>query len=84
MSSMSTSDPNSTAPATGLNVSPFCIHLQSKKNFFRTSPAMEEDDYLDASRHCWCRLTMQALGPDKERAAPDDCRAGRACFQGIL
>ncbi|MDZ4774214.1 MAG: hypothetical protein SGI72_13875 [Planctomycetota bacterium] len=74
----------SNAAHSGLNVSPFCTHLQSKKNYFRSTPAMEEDDYLDASRHCWCRLTMQAMGPDKERAAPDDCRSGRACFRGIL
>ena len=70
--------------AAGLNLSPFCIHLQSKKVTFRSSPPMEESDVLDASCHCWCRRTMQVLGPDKERAAPADCRSGRPCFESIL
>lgn len=72
-------------PATpgGLNISPFCLHLQSKKIYFSSSLPMEESDVLDASRSCWCRLTMQVLGPDKERAGPARCRAGRTCFESI-
>lgn len=78
--------PESSAPAsrTDLVLSPFCIHLQSKKLFFSTGPPMKVDDVLDASRHCWCRRTMQALGPDAEVVDPRDCQAGRSCFESIL
>jgi hypothetical protein len=76
----------STGPqaSTGLNLSPFCIHLRSKKLFFGSAPPMTEEDVLDGSNHCWCRHTMQILGPDKGRAAPSRCRAGRSCFESIL
>lgn len=67
----------------GLNISPFCLHLQSKKAYFRTTPPMEESDLLDASLSCWCRRTMQVLGPDKNRAEPSACRTGRGCFESI-
>lgn len=71
-------------PASELLLSPFCIHLRSKKLFFRTAPPMVEEDVLDGSGHCWCRRTMQILGPDKHRAAPAACKAGRSCFESIL
>ena len=67
-----------------LNLSPFCIHLQSKKTFFLRAPPMEVSDILDGSRHCWCRRTMLALGPDGEVVDPEDCRSGRSCFASIL
>lgn len=68
----------------GLNLSPHCIHLRSKKAFLLGRPPASEDDYLDASRHCWCKLTMQAIGPDGDVALPADCTAERACFRSIL
>jgi hypothetical protein len=64
--------------------SPFCVHLWSKKAFFLKAPPMAERDLLDGSGHCWCRRTMQAVGPDGEVVDPAECRAGRACFQSIL
>lgn len=67
-----------------LDASPYCRHIQSKKLTFRTAPPRCEEDILDASRHCWCRRTHQILGPDGEVVAPEDCRAGRACFEGLL
>lgn len=73
-------DPPPDAP---LLLSPFCRWLESKKHSFATAPARSEDDYLDASCHCWCRRTMQVLGPDKEPANPADCRSARACFQAL-
>jgi hypothetical protein len=82
--SKSESAASSKAAAGGLNLSPFCIHLRSKKLFFGSAPPMEESDILDGSESCWCRSTMQVLGPDKERAAPSECRAGRSCFENIL
>jgi hypothetical protein len=73
----------SPAPA-GMRVSPFCAHLRTKKAYFLREPALEEEDLLDASGHCWCLKTMLALGPDGEPVLPSDCRAGRACFESIL
>jgi hypothetical protein len=67
-----------------LRLSPFCVHVQSKKLFFATAPPMTIDDVLDASRQCWCRKTMQILGPDGEVVDPRDCQRGRACFESIL
>jgi hypothetical protein len=76
--------PNSETPAGGIRVSPFCLHLRSKKSYFLREPPLEEGDLLDGSGHCWCQKTMLALGPDGDAAVPSDCRAGRACFQSIL
>jgi hypothetical protein len=74
------------APARGpnLRLSPFCVHLQSKKLFFADAPPQAIDDVLDASRHCWCRKTMQVIGPDGEFVDPRDCQSGRSCFESIL
>ncbi len=70
------------APA--LNISPFCVHILSKKTYFLRGPPMEESDILDGSRSCWCRRTMHILGPDGEVVHPEECRAGRSCFESIL
>jgi hypothetical protein len=70
-------------PVASREISPFCRHLHSKKLAFRASPPQTEEDVLDASRHCWCRLTQQALGPDGEIVAVRHCRRGRSCFEGF-
>jgi len=75
-----TSAANSAEPALG----PFCVHLQSKKLFFAAGPPQTVEDVLDASRHCWCRKTMQVIGPDGEFVDPRDCQSGRSCFESIL
>ena len=62
----------------------YCLDLQSKKAFFLRGTAREERDLLDGSQHCWCRRTMQAIGPDGELVDPVDCQAGRGCFASIL
>ena len=64
-------------------ISPFCCRLKSKKLMFARRPPQEESDVLDASRHCWCARTHQALGPDGQVAHPEDCRSGRSCFEPI-
>ncbi len=63
---------------------PFCRLLRSKKLYFARQPPRTEEEILDASRRCWCSRTMQALGPDGELVAPEDCRSGRTCFEGFL
>ena len=75
------SRPSSATSAPGLPTSQFCIHLQSKKTFFLRGLPLSEDDILDASRHCWCRKTMQAIGPDGELVDPDTCQPGRVCHE---
>jgi hypothetical protein len=67
-----------------LSVSPFCRHIASKKAYFLGRPPRDERDLLDASQSCWCRRTMQALGPDRDVVDPADCRSGRGCFEPIL
>ena len=53
----------SNASATsGLNLSPFCINLRSKKLFFGSVPPMEEDEILDGSGWIAARADGQATG----------------------
>jgi len=65
-------------------VAPFCAHIQSKKAYFLGRPPNTEGELLDASQSCWCRRTMQALGPDGDVVDPADCRAGRICYESVL
>ena len=62
-------------------VSPYCTHLSSKKVLVSEGLPMTERDVLDASNHCWCEVTMQTLGPDRDHATPEGCRKGRSCFE---
>ena len=59
----------------------FCAHLRSKKLFFVQGQAQRAEDYLDASNHCWCFLTMQVVGPEGKLVHPRNCQAMRVCFQ---
>jgi hypothetical protein len=73
--------PGETSPLAGIEVSPFCAHLRSKKLLFQRRPPRDEDELLDASGHTWCNVSQEAAGPDGAVCDPDRCRAGRACFQ---
>ena len=64
--------------------SPFCASLRSKKFFMRDVLPTEASDYLDASNHCWCRMTQQVIGPDGGVVNPDACVNGRACFSSAF
>ena len=64
--------------------SPICASLRSKKFFMRDALPMEASDYLDASNHCWCRMTQQVIGPDGGIVNPDVCVNGRACFSSAF
>lgn len=66
------------------SIAPFCQHLASKKLFFLGRPPRTEGEVLDASQACWCRRTMQALGPDRQIVDPADCRSGRVCYESVL
>lgn len=65
-------------------IAPFCAHIRSKKVHFLGRPPNTESELLDVSQSCWCRHTMLALGPDGAVVDPDDCRAGRGCFESVL
>ena len=77
-------DPAVDTSSEGLQLSPLCIHLRSKKALFLGRAPQTDDDVMDASCACWCRKTMQAVGPDGESVTPADCRSERTCFQSIL
>ena len=64
--------------------SPFCGSLRSKKFFMRDILPTEASDYLDASNHCWCRMTQQVIGPDDGIVNPDACVNGRPCFSSAF
>ncbi|MDX6484314.1 MAG: hypothetical protein QOE95_2085 [Gaiellaceae bacterium] len=68
----------------GVGAGEFCGSLRSKKFFMRDGLATEAAHYLDASNHCWCRLTHLAVGPDGGRATPARCVPGRACYVSAL
>ncbi len=63
---------------------PICAKLRSKKYYLLGRPAQTSADVLDASNDCWCALTADRLGPDKDPVQPDDCRRGRVCFRSLL
>jgi hypothetical protein len=69
------------------NVAPqsaFCSSLRSKKFFMADALPTEASQYLDASNHCWCRVTQQVIGPDGGTVHPDSCVAGRDCYSSAF
>lgn len=34
-----------------------------------------------SSAHCWCVRTLAVFGPDDRRVDPDECCAGRSCYE---
>jgi hypothetical protein len=64
--------------------SPFCRELRTKRYYFRQEMATEEHHLLDGSNRCWCRLTMQGIGPDREMVHPRDCKPGRSCYKSAF
>jgi hypothetical protein len=64
--------------------SPFCSALRSKKFFLVDAMPTEAEHYLDASNHCWCRLTQQVIGPDGGGVHPEQCVAGRSCYSSAF
>ena len=64
--------------------SPFCGELRSKKFFLLDVMPTEENQYLDASNHCWCYQTQQVVGPDNLPVSPAGCTPGRKCYVSSL
>jgi hypothetical protein len=71
-----------TIPAVAQSV--FCRELRSKRYYFLEQMPTEEDHILDGSNRCWCRLTMQVIGPDGDMTHPTDCRPGRSCYRSLF
>ena len=63
---------------------PLCRNLRSKKYFTLQTIPVTAADVRDASNHCWCRCTMQVVGPDGRLVRPEQCAEGRACYQSPL
>jgi len=61
--------------------SPMCRDLRSKKYFNLKTMPMVPEDILDPSNHCWCRRTMQAIGPDGLLVRPEKCGSKRSCYK---
>lgn len=59
----------------------FCCEIRSKKVFNLTTVPVKEADILDMSGHCWCRLTMQVVGPDGNFVSPKHCGPERGCYK---
>jgi hypothetical protein len=64
--------------------SAFCSSLRSKKFFMMDALPTEASQYLDASNHCWCRMTQQVIGPDGGTVDPKTCVAGRDCYSSAF
>jgi hypothetical protein len=72
---------------TSANAAPqsaFCSSLRSKKFFMADALPTEASQYLDASNHCWCRMTQQVIGPDGGTVHPDSCVTGRDCYSSAF
>lgn len=80
---VSQEDPNE-APASVVPESSFCSALRSKKFFMIDALPTEASQYLDASNHCWCRMTQQVIGPDGGSVHPESCVAGRDCYRSAF
>jgi hypothetical protein len=64
--------------------SAFCSSLRSKKFFMIDALPTDAAQYLDASNHCWCRMTQQVIGPDGGTVHPDSCKVGRDCYSSAF
>ena len=59
----------------------YCCEIRSKKVYTLTTVPTKESDLLDASGHCWCRVTMQVVGPDGGYVSPKHCGPERGCYK---
>jgi len=64
--------------------SSFCGSLRSKKFFMIDELPTDASQYLDASNHCWCRMTQQVIGPDGAMVHPESCVIGRDCYSSAF
>jgi hypothetical protein len=64
--------------------SPYCRELRSKRYYFLQQMPTEDHHLLDPGNRCWCRLTMQVMGPDRQLVRPHDCKAGRECYRSLF
>jgi hypothetical protein len=80
---VSQDDPNTIANSV-VPESTFCSALRSKKFFMIDALPTDASQYLDASNHCWCRMTQQVIGPDGGNVHPDSCVAGRDCYKSAF
>lgn len=64
--------------------SPYCREIRSKRYFFLREMPTEDHHLRDPSNHCWCRQTMQVVGPDGEMVRPQDCVSGRSCYRSLF
>ena len=76
-------DPKATSTST-IPESAFCSSLRSKKFFMIDALPTDASQYLDASNHCWCRMTQQVIGPDGGTVHPDSCKVGRDCYSSAF
>ena len=67
-----------------MNPATVCKHLRTKKMYV---PALaegafaQEEDESAHSSHCWCNCTLTETGPDDRSVNPQNCAAGRSCFE---
>ena len=64
--------------------SSFCSSLRSKKFLMIDELPTDASQYLDASNHCWCRMTQQVIGPDGGTVHPESCVTGRDCYSSAF
>ena len=58
-----------------------CRRLRWKGLFIEVAPDPTVPSTNDES--FWCTHTMNCLGPDREVAHSDRCRAGRECYEEL-
>lgn len=63
---------------------PICRFLRTKAAYV---PGMRGDENPLTESHptatYWCLRTLEVLGPDDLPVAPEECAAGRACFDPV-
>jgi hypothetical protein len=78
------SDQESNIEVSAVRQSPFCRELRSKRYYFLQEMPTEPHHIQDGSNRCWCRLTMQSIGPDREMVHPKGCTPDRVCYRSLF
>lgn len=59
---------------------PVCRSMKTKM-LYVLGPEAVDLTVPSSTAHYWCVQTMRTIGPDDQLVTPDQCCAGRGCFE---
>ncbi|NUO83538.1 hypothetical protein HUU05_25980 [candidate division KSB1 bacterium] len=60
-----------------------CVNLRTRSNYLPAFQQAELNYNPDDYTPCQCLKTLHVIGPDDRPVTPEDCVAGRRCFEGL-